>query len=318
MVTLKMKLKKFLEAHQKYTVPESLHDNVGDGYLLKHNLIYRHIRSAAIQMKVGYSSQRFHDYDVLPLTQLPKILEENTVPYLPNVNALLEIEEKVPDHFELNDTPPLRANYVHHETAHCLARMIRIEHIQEKGGKSLESQRELALLIMLEEAFANASESMLSAFSDGGLHDDFLLRNTYIFESPATRKNMKALMKLIGLQATFKTVLISFLFANFQKEKATSAELKRVMAIIFKDDPSRFVKLGDRDFNLLRQVFQGGFDLDPQFTIRTNGFCLQLMGITANPKTLFSFDFLKNFENDSRYCECLDQMAEVAATGNFR
>lgn len=304
--------------HQKFTSPDSLPDNIGDGYLLQHNLIFKNVRKAALEKGVQFSSNRFYDYDVLPLTQLPKILSERTVPYLPNVKALLEIENQAPNHFGLDDTPPLRANYVHHEAAHCLARMIRTDFLNSEGGKNLEAQRELALLIMFEEAFANAAESMLSAFSDAGIHDHFLLRNTYIFEEPATRKSMKALIKLIGLPATFKIVLFSFLFANFQKQKVSSAELKRVMAIVFKNDSARFMKLGDRDFNLIRQVFQGGFDLDPQFTIRTNGFCLQLMGVTASPKTLFSFDFLKNFENDPRYTACLNQMAKVAATGSFQ
>lgn len=313
-----MKLKKFLEVHQKHTSSKSLHDNVGDGFLLEHNLLFKNIRSAAVEKNVKFTSRRFHDYDVLPLTQLPKILSENTVPYLPNVNALMEIEEALPDHFELDDTPPLRANYVHHETAHCLARLMRLDHLGDIGGKGIEEQRERALLILFEEAFANAAESMLSAFSDGGMQDHFLLRNTYIFEEPNARKNMKALIKLIGIEATFKIVLFSFIFANFQKQKATSAELKRIMAIVFHEEHSKFTKLGDRDFNLIRQVFQGGFDLDPQFTIRTNEFCLQLMGVTANPKTLFSFDFLKKFETDQRYQNCLNQMAHVAATGSFQ
>lgn len=312
-----MKLKKILETHQKFTTPDSLHDNLGDGYLLAQNHLFKNVRMAALEKNVKFTSRRFHDYDVLPLTQLPKILQENTVPYLPNVNALLEIEERVPDQFELDDTPPLRANYVHHETAHCLARLIRSEFLGDVKAGNLETQRELALMIMFEEAFANTAESMLSAFSDSPIHDHFLLRNTYIFEEPVARKNMKTLIKLIGMEATFKTVLFSFLFANFQKEKASSSELKRMMAIIFKNDHSRFVKLGDRDFNLIRQVFQGGFDLDPQFTIRTNGFCLQMMGVSANPKTLFSFDFLKKFETDERYVACLNQMASVAATGSF-
>ena len=316
-----MKLKTFLDTHQKFTHRGSLADNLGDGYLLEHNLIYQNVRKAALEKGVKYSSIRFCDYDVLPLTQLPKILTEKTVPYLPNVNALLEIEKAIPDHFGLNDTPPLRANYVHHETAHCLARILRFEHLGAGPSgaslKNLEAQRELALLIMLEEAFANATESMLSAYSEKGIHDDFLLRNTYIFEEPNTRKNMKAVIKMFGLAASFKMILFSFLFANFQKQKASSTELKRVMAIVFKDHHEKFIKLGDRDFNLLREVFQGGFDLDPEFTTRTNGFCLALMGVTANPKTLFSFDFLKNFEKDFRFIDCLDRMGEVVESGSF-
>ncbi len=312
-----MKLKNFLETHQKFTRRDSLPDNAGDGYLLEHNLVYQNVRKAALALGIKFTSQRFHDYDVLPLTQLPKILSSQTVPYLPNVRALEDVEAAMPEQFEVNELPPLRANYVLHETVHVIARLIRLKFLAEPSGskasvKSLEVQREIALLILMEEAYANAAESLLSAFADTKIHDEFLARNAYIFERPATSKAMKTAIKAFGLDAVFKLVFFSFLFANFQREKATTAEFKRVMKVIL---PESGVRLNDRDVNLLRQIFQGGFDLDPMFTIRTNGFCLRLLGVTAHPRQLFAFDFLTKFEKEARYQNCLSTMAEVIAAG---
>ena len=311
-----MKLKSILESHRQFTKGNAFPDNLGDGYLLEHNLIFRNIRTAALKLGVKFTSKRFHEYDVLPLTQLPKILAANTVPYMPNVVALEEIEKAVPGHFEMNDTPPLKANYILHETAHCVAHQLRLRYWKDPQGKSMEAQREMAWLILFEEAFANASDSLMNAFSDTKIQDDFLMRNTYIFERPNTRKNMKTAIKLIGLDGTFKLILISFLYANFQKSKIAFPEFRRIMLVATNQDLELVDSLNVKDVNLLRQVFQGGLDLDPMFTVRTNGFCLQIMGITANPKNLYSYDFLAHLEKEPKLVQCLEQMALTLTTGN--
>ena len=310
-----MKLKSILESHHQFNKGNALPDNLGDGYLINHNLIFRNIRTAALKLGVKFTSKRFHEYDVLPLTQLPKILATNTVPYMPNVAALEEIENAVPGHFELNDTPPLKANYVLHETAHCVAHQLRLRFWKDPSGKSIEAQKEIAWLILFEEAFANASDSLMNSFSDTKIQDDFLMRNTYIYERPNARKNMKTAIKLIGLGGTFKLILISFLYANFQKSKIAFPEFRRIMLVSTHQDLELIDSLNVKDVNLLRQVFQGGLDLDPMFTVRTNGFCLQMMGVTANPKNLYSYDFLSRLEKEPKLVECLEQMAKTLSTG---
>ncbi len=314
-----MKLKTFLETHQKHSHAESLQDNIGDGYLLDQNLIYKNIRNAAKANHIKFSSKRFHDYDVLPLTQLPKILSAKTVPYLPNVNALLEIEAAIPNHFDLNETPPLRANYVLHETAHCLVRMMRVKYLgdfsTETSSISLNAQKKIALMVLVEESFANAAESLLSAYADSSIHDDFLARNTYIFEQPAARKKMKSAIKMIGLDATFRLIFLSFLFANFQKQKISKTEFNRVLTIALMNEPKKRLNLNDSDSNLLRHVFQSGLDLDPMFTFKTNAFCLKFFGITADLKNVFSYDFLMDFEKEIKFQEFLNEMGMVISHG---
>lgn len=309
-----MKLKKVLDAHLQFSDANSLRDNLGDGFLLKHNLIFRNIRTAALKRGLRFTSDRFHDYDVLPLTQLPKILASKTVPYLPNVHPLQEIETAMPGVFELNETPPLRANYVLHETAHVLVRMLRLERLGEAGGSSIEQQRELALYVMMEEAFANAAESLLSAYADSAIHDELLARNTYIFEKPNTRKRMHAAIKLVGLKSTFRLIFLSFVFSNFMKEKVSVAEWKRVMKIALRNEEK---KISDRDQQMLRTVFDGGFDLDPLFITLTNSFCLRMMKITVGLDRLFAFDFLKSFESDPRFEQFMRAAEELMESGKI-
>ena len=307
-VHLSMKLKKILDAHQKFSDQSSLADNLGDGYLLAHNLIYLRVRHAALRSGLRFSSKRFYDYEVLPLTQLPKILAKKTIPYVPNVRALQEIEEAMPGVFLLMEIPPLRANYVLHETAHGLARLVRMKYLSQVAG-----QKELALVILLEEAFANAAESLMSVYVHSQLHEEFLLKNAYIVESLPVRNQIKKTLKLIGLEATFRLMLISFLHANLLKTKISASEFNRILTVALMNDPKKRLALDQKTMGLLREVFLGGFDLDPLFTIRTNRFCLRLMGINSKLDQLFNFDFLEFFENDVRYQHCLNEMGAVIA-----
>ena len=310
-----MKLKKMLDAHRKFSNVDSLSDNLGDGYLLAHNLVYRNVREVALQIGLKFNNVRFHDYEVLPLTQLPKILEEKTIPYVPNVNALQEIEDAAPGVFQLMEAPPLRANYVCHEAAHGIARKLRLDHIGQPGGKKIAEQRELALAILLEESFANTAESLLSIYAENEIHQEFLAKNTYIFEDLPSRVRLKRAVKLIGLEATARLTLLSFLYANMLKPQVSAREFDRVLTLVLMNRPKQRFDLTKKETAELKAVFLGGFDLDPVFTIRTNGFCLRLMGIKTKLPTLFSFDFLATLETDVRYQHCLNAMAGVIASG---
>ena len=71
-----MKLKKILGVHEEHTRSGTLHNSLGDGYLVTHNPVYRRVREAVVAMGYEFSSERFHDYEVMALTQLPIILKK--------------------------------------------------------------------------------------------------------------------------------------------------------------------------------------------------------------------------------------------------
>ena len=300
--------------HQKHSNSDSLAGNLGDGYLLAHNPVYARIRKAALQGKIKFSSTRFHDYDVLPLSQLPKLLSLKTVPYVDNVNALIEIEKVAPGVFQINEAPPLRANYILHESAHGVARALRIQYL----GQNPLPERELALTILFEESFSNAAESLLSVFSTTQIHEEFLNKNAYIIESASSRVLLRSSVKLIGLASTFRLVLLSFLYSNFLRTTISSHEFDRVLTVVLMNDPKTRLKLSKKEVLLLKMTFLGGFDLDPVFTIRTNSFCLRLLGIKTKLPKLFAFDFLEYFEGNQGYQNCLNAMTGLIVDSNTK
>ncbi len=293
-----MKLKKILAIHCESRAQSALSGNLGDAYLLKENPIYRRVRALALQNGYRFQATRFHDYDAFALTQLPRILKTKRIPYCDNVRCLKEVEAAAPGVFLWSELPPLRANYLLHESAHGVARSLRLKF---KIKRKLSKDRELVLQVLLEEAFANACESMANVFCESALDDEFLFKNSYIMEKAPARKALTECIELIGYEETFKLSFLSFLFSNFLKTNDAFDLFDRVLLIVLDHDQTRIKSLKKKQIAIVKQAFRVGLELDPQFTIFTNGFCLRLMGIKKDLFDLLAFDFLKPFEKGGHY-----------------
>ena len=323
-IAVKMKIKKILNEHQRHQPEGALADNLGDGYLMTHNSVFRNIRVASIKAGIQFTSSRFHEYDVLPLVQLPKILEEKKVPYLPNVKPLSEIESAMPDQFQIYEAPPLRANYVMHESAHVVARLLRIKCLGElklersnNRSSAINSERQLALAIMMEESFANTAESLLSVAANTAIHDEFVMKNAYVHETPEMRGRLRTAVSKIGFTATFRLVFFSFLHSNFLKRKINPKEFDRVLRVSFGGDVLKVKSLDQKLFRDLREIFHGGFDLDPMFTGLTSSFCMRLLGIKTPLQNLFEFDFMARFETNKPHLDLMNAFADLIEKGKW-
>lgn len=306
-----MKLKAILKSHGDFAPKGVLVENLGDGFLLHSNFTFRQVRKQALKLDLKFSKERFHDYDALSLTQLPKILESGIIPYCDNVRPLLEIEIQAPGVFEWSEVPPLRANYVLHETAHALARKLSQEASlvpQDVGKKS--SEQKLVLLVLLEEAFSNACESMANADAEGSLHDEFLYKNSYVMEKPAVRKRLRDAIHAHGRPFIFRLLLLSFLHANFVKTQMASIDFKKVLALCDEVPRKKMPARPASEIKKLEKVFQIGFDLDPAFTLFTNAFCLRLMGMKTELLEALDFDFLRLLSG-TNYQHLLFAMSDI-------
>jgi len=320
-----MKIKKILNENQRFQPEGCLKDNLGDGYLMTHNSVFRSIRQASIKAGIQFVSTRFHEYDVLPLIQLPRILEEKKVPYLPNVKPLQEIESAMPDQFNIYEVPPLRANYVMHEAAHVLARILRVKHLGELSlsnsvgrGAGVQAERQLCLGIMMEEAFANAAESLLSLAANNAIHDEFVMKNAYVHELPEMRGRLRAAVSRLGFGLVFRVVFYSFLHSNLLKRKISLKEFDRVLKLSFGGAMAQVKALDPKVYRDLKEIFHGGFDLDPMFTGLTSSFCMRFMGIKTPLQNLFDFDFMGRIESSPEHLSLIDAYAVLMEKGDFR
>jgi hypothetical protein len=314
-----VKLKKLLELHEKQVPAGTLKASLGDGHLLKTNLIYRNIRTAALEFGFQFSSERFHDYDVLSLTQLPKILEQKVIPYRDSVSALKEVEAQAPGRFTWEELPPLKANHAFHEAAHGVSHFLSERFTDpESLKKKRTADQELILRTLTEESFSNACESLANLFVKTDTDHVFFCQNSYVLEPSAVKMAFHQAINRFGLTLTFRILFLSFLFANFLKTKSAVKEYDRVVEIVFSDRADELNEWKKQDLAFLKKVFRVGLDLDPEFTIFTNGFCLKLMGVQKNVAKQMNFDFLAAFEPGGKYQRLLWVLSDLATATELK
>jgi hypothetical protein len=303
-----MLLEEILRTHQCYPKAPALKGNLGDGYLLAHNSIYKNVRVAMLKAGFKPNAKRFYDYDVLSLTQLPKILKTKIIPYVDNVRPLLEIEKLAPQAFGLNEVPPLRANYLLHEGAHAVAFARRPKALQMRWRAKMPArdQQILVLNALLEESLANTTECLANLEASTELHDEFLFKNSYIMEKPKDRVLLHAAEKIIGRPALFRLLLIAYLHSNFIKTNMAFEGFDRILKWVFQTQPATRRKLKPAEIAQLKKTFQIGLNLDPGFTNFTNAFCFRLLGIEENIYDFLAFDFLKHLEKNKAYQKWID------------
>lgn len=291
------RLKEVLAEHQRHRPRHALRDSLGDGFLMEHNPVYRSLREAAVRAGLKFSSRRFHDYDVLPLTQLPRILKSRVIPYRDNVRPLREVERRAPGVFDWDQIPKLRPNHLFHESAHGVARSITKPLLARTAARD---QRDHALQLLLEESFANAAESIANAYASTPMHNEFLYKNSYIMEKPVTRDKLRRALERNPFELVFRTLILSFLHANLVRTEDPGRAWASVRSLLAGGHAAS-----------LRPVFRIGFDLDPRFTLFTNAFCLRLEGIETELLELVDFDFVRVLREREPFARALDQLARA-------
>ena len=300
-----IKLAQILKVHAQEQNPLAIEENLGDAFLLNHNPVFWKIRQSVLEIGFKIKGDRFYDFDVLALTQLPKILEKKTIPFRNTVRPLQEIEVSVPKAFCMKDLPAFRANYILHESAHALARRSTEQVFKKmKHQSQLKMERQTALLIFLEESFANACESFSNIFAETEIHQEFLLSNSYIVEKAIDKRVLRKALDLIDWQVVFKTLILSFLIANFNQTKTAIADFDRILNFVFKGECSQMQK------QILKKVFKIGFDLDPEFTENTHSFCLKLAGVKTPFQKLVNFDFFASLEKQALFQDYLQALCD--------
>jgi hypothetical protein len=318
-----MLLREILSTHQQHSRAPALSKNLGDGFLLAHNPVFRNIRQALVKAGFKVTSRRFHDYDALSLTQLPKILKEKTIPYLDNVTPLKEIEKLAPGAFGFDEVPPLKANYIFHEGAHAVAHQLKPRalaltlskksSLAKKNSRVTELRRQQIVILnsLLEESFSNTCECLANLDANSEIHDEFLFKNSYIMEKPKDRVLLHAAENTLGRPALFRLMLVAYLHSNFIKTNTALENFDRVLKWVFLPNPAARKKLKPAQISQLKKTFQIGLNLDPGFTNFTNAFCFRLMGIEENIYDFLAFDFLEHLEQGRHYQAWIKSLTDV-------
>jgi hypothetical protein len=232
-----MNVKALVGLHKQFTdIPQSISENIGDGFLCKHNKFYRKIRNLGLACGTDFIVKKnkfWNDYMVLPLVNFDDLLISRKIPVIDNFGTLARLSKKfpsldLPEKF-VRDT--LKRNYLLHETCHCIANNVLTQTTVHIGSETEITNSKLTILLnnLLGEALANAVEIVSSTTADTNSHILLHALNSYVPYSPASNDLLKKAVDSIGMQAFLKLTFVSFFFNNLLGYEHSKTNLESIL-----------------------------------------------------------------------------------------
>lgn len=290
-----MKISKLLEQNKFFVSEQSLSQNFGDAYLCKNNNIYSRIRKQTLQLGFKFSNEKNDLYEALPLSQLESVLRSQKIPYLDNVSVLAQIDQQIKGGAiwdEVSDN--LKKNHVFHESCHAVSRSISSPFFKNKL-----SAQEKRLMVLMEESFSNTCELLAVCDASDAIHKIFFEWNSYIcmFDQ---RSNLNSTIQLMGKEFIFRFMFLSYLHANFLKDRLDDKSFEKILNILNAD-----LKTEYKNLKALRSIAKIAFELNPRFREVTTSFYFRMQGYSEPLEQLLNFDFMKIIDEKRDFKEFL-------------
>lgn len=289
-----MKLVNLLQKHAEISFPGELKKNLGDGFLLTNNSIYRQIRLKAIDLGFKYSTEVSEDYTAFPMGQLESILQKKVIPYINNVTPLINLNSKTSSSLDWDHViDNLKPNYVFHESCHAVSRSV-------VSRSNIDKFKSRLITTLMEESFANTCEFFAISEAQDQIHRIFLEVNSYftIFED---RTLLKKMIEQNGKSALFKFMLLCYLHSNFLNENLEDKDFKKIIELTQLEIKA--------EIKALKSLAKNAFALNPRFRYTTTEMYLRLNGISQPVEEAVDFDYLQLIKEDKNLNQFIAELS---------
>jgi hypothetical protein len=262
-------------AHRQFTPPLTIKENIGDGFLLALNPVYRAVRKEFRRRGFRFSSAPHPEYYSFPLMSLDDAIARGAVPYRENFRWIEKLE-KVRG-FSLTELKrsELQFNYLFHESAHFIAHSVLFGKL--KPAQMPKTAGSL-LKVLMGEAFANTVECVAFLFAEGEVGGYLLDANCHFRTNEQEKSALLRVVRKTGLRKLTRAVFASFLYANYLYEGVGAKE-------------RRFIsKLAGVDAKLLAPAIRVGFELSDIFRTDTTQLHLMKLGFPGDLRELMQGD----------------------------
>jgi len=296
-------LSEVIELHRKFCPPHTIRGNLGDGYLIHFNPIYRRIREEVLRKGFRFTTENVGNYYSFPLMALDEVIAKKKIPYRKNFLWLPTLEKVAQKKFTLSEIKrsEIQLNYLFHESAHCIAHDVLF------GSKSILSvakTKETLLKILIGESFANTVECLSAIYAEGELGFFFLEANCHFRANSKEIKTLKKTIEKYGTHKIFLLLLHAFLYANYLYEKLGKNEIQKI-----------FYLTGSKPSKDLKKIIEIGLQLDTEFRTSTTQLHLLKIGF---PKRLEAFfqDPMDLLDKKAELREAIARFATLACLQN--
>lgn len=257
-------LKEVISLQKKFRPRKSLPQNLGDGFLMQFNPLFRRIREETLKRGFRFTTENVGNYYSFPLMALDEVISQKKIPFRENFSWLERLEKLAPETFTLTEIKrsEIQLNYLFHESAHCIA------HAEFFGRINRIPQNEISLLkILLGESFANAVECFSAIYAEGELGFFFLEANCHFRANARELKALQRAAKKYGNEIIFLLLICAFLYANYLHEGLSKQEKRKIFSFV-----------GIEPKRELEDILQIGLQLDTEFRTSTTQLHLLKLG----------------------------------------
>ncbi len=287
-----------LDLHDHCEADAAIPEILGDAFLFQNNFLYRNIRKAVLGLGFTFTQDDFCNYSVMPFASLPQILAQKKIPYFDNVSILKKLESENPQQFNYYGIPPVRRNYLLHESCHCLAETLLKKVNLNSVVKDPEQQK--ALKLVMGESLANTAEALAHALNPSDEQKLFYEINSYLVFDPKENQELMKAVKLIGYPSLFRLMYCSYLYSNCLFDSIKDKDFKKLVEFSITD---KKLKINPAGLKVLRKVFNRSFQLNEDFRFGTTNFYFTLAGVQGD-----LFELL-----DLKLCEIICSSASIHA-----
>jgi hypothetical protein len=299
---------RLVRSHRNATSGGSLPDNLGDGFLLARNEVFRNVRMGALESGFRFSAASYPAHRAFPLSTLDDFLGRKVIPYVDNVSVLEDLARRSKMVFLETDFEMLAKNYAFHEAAHACARTI------HERNAATPTRRMRVLRMMVEEAFANTVEVFACHEMDSRLHAAFLAYNSYALPVvPACVR--RARVKRAERAFRFGVVLLSYVHAHFLYRELGARELERSVRFVLRATGASLPGAEAARRALMQslgRMFGIGLTLNPVARVLTTEFYCRLHRLGRDVARVVDFDFMEMLEHDEAMAASVAQMIALA------
>jgi hypothetical protein len=295
-----------IRIHDQYLkLPDTLPLVLADGYLFAHSDIFRNIRTNFLDLGYKYSSEPPFPYLGAPLLSLSKILKTRIVPFIDNVSILKEAITLNPSgirrrHF-LDGI--LGANYILHESAHCIAHSILID---DNSAPLDPRDRMFFSKTLLAEAFASACETMLATSFKNSPFNELVVGKSSYMPLMSPFKNVK---NKIGQRKLLEFLTVSFLYSNFLYVGLSRFDLYQIFDFLEIDRDLLTRKSLSKEFT---DIKKHAFRLSTVFRIDTTGLFFETLGYKEPITKLLNFDPIDFFTKHAEFRNQFNVLIDAA------
>jgi hypothetical protein len=317
-----MRLSELLAFHQSHAAGGDHADILGDGYLLRNNLVYRNIKRFALGIGAEYL-EAWPRYLLMPFHELNHIVATKQIPYVPSARLLQEVDDRRPDVFDWQHVPPPESYHLH-EAAHVIA-----EHLFV--GVLANGREGEILKAILCESFANTVDALACAcawsesaakaaaaednsvtttaelevgINNQQMHLFFIGQNSYMKPERKSMKAIAALVGSVGFRAVFSLTLFEYVHANFLKEPMSRERIAEVAGLTG-------AHLNEKNLKACEAIGHMAQKLDPQFRLSTTEVYLKAAGFEGDLQDLLDFPFMKLYAGRADFGGVVESMADV-------